>query len=182
DESVKGHSAADGLESANSSSGALDAFQKYAATGAGVGVAVIDSGIAVHPDLQNVVKTVDFTGWPNQQVDPYGHGTHVAGIIGGSGQSSQGLYAGVAPSVRLTNLRVLDGTGMGYTSDIISAVEWAIDNRNAVGNDGQSLNIRVLNLSLGHPAYEPAATDPLAVVCRKAVQAGLVVVVASGNY
>ena len=70
DERLQGHSAADGLEAANSSSGALAAFQKYAVTGAGVGVAVIDSGIAVHPDLQNVVKTVDFTGGPNVRVDP----------------------------------------------------------------------------------------------------------------
>src|SRR5213593_1062518 len=74
DEPVKGHNAIDGLEPANNSSGALAAFQKYAATGAGVGVAVIDSGVAVHPDLQNVVKTVDFTGGLNLRVDPYGHG------------------------------------------------------------------------------------------------------------
>ena len=185
DAPIKGHSAADGLEAPNNSSGALAAIQKYAAmypaAGAGVGVAIIDSGIASHPDLPNLVKTVDFTGGPNVPGDPFGHGTHVAGIIGGSGQSSQGLYAGVAPSARLINLRVLDASGGGSTSNVISAIEWAIDNRNALGDDGKPLNIRVLNISAGHAPYESSSTDPLAVACRQAVQAGLVVVVSAGN-
>jgi serine protease AprX len=184
DEPLKFTSAADGLEPPNSSSGALAAFQKYAAAGTGVGVAIIDSGIASHPDLPNVVQTVDFTvpaGAPNVQTDPFGHGTHVAGIVAGSGQSSQGLYAGVAPSARLINLRVLDASGGGSTSNVISAIDWVIANRNALGNDGKPLNIRVINLSLGHAPYESSITDPLSVECRKAVQAGIVVVVSAGN-
>jgi len=185
DAPMKGHSTADGLEAPNSSSGALAAFQKYAEmypdAGAGVGVAIVDSGVASHPDLPNVVKTVDFTGAPNVRSDPHGHGTHVAGIIGGSGQSSQGLYAGVAPSARLINLRVLDATGAGSTSNVISAIDWAIDNQNALGDDGKPLNIRVMNISAGHTPYESSATDPLAAACRRAVQAGIVVVVSAGN-
>lgn len=182
DAKVNGKNAVDGLEPPNSSSGGLAARQKYSAAGAGIGVAIIDSGIAVHPDIQNVVKTVDFTGGPNVQTDPYGHGTHVAGIIGGSGQSSQGLYAGIAPSARLINLRVLDSNGIGPTSSVIDAIEWAIANRNAPGDDGNSMNIRVINISLGHEPYESASTDPLAVMCRMAVQAGIVVVVSAGNH
>ena len=57
-----------------------------------------------------------------------------------------------------------------------------INNRNARGNDGQTLNIRVINLSLGHLPLESAATDPLAVACRMAVKAGIVVVASAGNY
>src|SRR5213594_1281996 len=182
DEPVKGKSAADGAEPPNSSSGGLAALQKYSAAGAGIGVAILDSGIAPHPDLPNVGKTVDFTGGPNIRTDPYGHGTHVAGIIGGSGQSSQGLYAGIAPSARLINLRVLDGTGAGTSSSVIDAIEWAISNRNALGDDGKSMNIRVINISLGHAPYESAATDPLTIMCRIAVQAGIVVVASAGNH
>jgi len=182
DHPVKMNSAADGFESANSSSGALDAFQRFGATGSGVGVAVIDSGIADHADLNNVVANVDFTtDGPAVRTDPFGHGTHVAGILAGSGLSSNGLYAGVAPGARLVNLRVLDANGGGYTRDVIAAIDWAIANRNMPGNDGQSMNIRVLNLSLGHLPQEGAETDPLAVACRRAVQAGLVVVAAAGN-
>src|SRR6185436_12940440 len=119
DQPVRGTSL-DGTEAPNYSSGGLLARTNWAATGAGIGVAVIDSGIAVHPDLLNVVKTVDFTGGLNVRMDPFGHGTHVAGIIGGSGASSGGQYAGIAPGVRLINLRVLDGQGGGSTSAVIA--------------------------------------------------------------
>jgi serine protease AprX len=176
-------SALDGTEeAANSSSGALDALQRTGATGSGVGVGIVDSGIADHADLNNVVYNMDFTTTgPAVRTDPYGHGTHVAGIVAGSGQSSNGLYAGVAPGARLVNLRVLDADGRGTTSNVIAAIDWAIANKNMPGNDGQSMNIRVLNLSLGHMPQESAETDPLAVACRRAVQAGIVVVAAAGN-
>jgi serine protease AprX len=84
--------------------------------------------------------------------------------------------------VNLVNLRVLDKNGSGYTSNVINAIQWAIANRNAIGPNGKPLNIRVLNLSLGHAPYESAATDPLTIACRKAVAAGIVVVVSAGNY
>jgi subtilisin family serine protease len=84
--------------------------------------------------------------------------------------------------VNLVNLRVLDQDGNGYVSDVIEAIEWAVQNRNALGKDNRPLNIRVINLSLGHVPYESAATDPLAIACRKAVMAGIVVVAAAGNY
>jgi serine protease AprX len=175
-------SSTDLTEVATSSSGAQAAYSRWGATGNGVGVAVIDSGIAIHPDLTNVVYSMDFTaGGSSQQTDPYGHGTHVAGIVAGSGLSSNGLYAGIAPAARLINLRVLDGTGNGSTSDVIAAIDWVMDNRNAPGNDGQSMNIRVINMSLGHMPMEGADTDPLSAAARMAVQSGIVVVAAAGN-
>jgi len=165
-------------------SGAAVAASTYSVNGSGIGVAVIDSGIEDRPDLHpNVVKVVDYVdvGKTNKG-DPYGHGTHVAGIIAGSGKSSFGVYAGVATGARLIDLRVLDGNGRGYVSDVIAAIEWAVANRNSKGWDGRALNIRVINMSLGHQPYESADTDPLTLACRKAVGAGLVVVVAAGNY
>jgi serine protease AprX len=180
------NSTVNGTEPPNSSSGALAALNNFGAAGAGVGVAIVDSGISSKTGgaLPNLVYSIDFTA-SNGRGDPYGHGTHVAGIVGGSGAdggNTGNMYAGVAPSARLIDLRVLDGTGIGSTSSVIAAIDWAIANRNANGFDGKPLNIRVINLSLGHLPQEGAATDPLAVECRRAVQSGLVVVAAAGNY
>src|SRR5579872_5019816 len=103
--------------------------------GAGIGVAVIDSGINdSHPDLRNpdgtsrVVYHQDFTGTPTTnangaQYDLYGHGTHVAGIIGGNGSLSGGEYSGVAPGVSLVDLRALDANGAGTDSTVIAAIQ-----------------------------------------------------------
>ncbi len=153
--------------------GALDAALAYGVTGAGIGIAVIDSGIGGHVDLPNVVHTVDFTGG-NTGGDEFGHGTHVAGIVAGNGMASGGQYAGMAPGAHLIDLKVLSASGGGQTSDVIEALEWAILNRDIY-------NIRVINLSLGHMPYESADTDPMTLMVRAAVDAGIVVVVSAGN-
>ena len=163
-------------------SGAEAAAQTYGAVGAGIGIAIIDSGIANVPDLQNVVKSVNFTGdGQGPRSDPFGHGTHVAGLAAGSGAMSGGRFKGIAPGASLIDLRVLTSDGGGLTSDAISAVEWVIANRNTIGDNGQPMNIRVINLSLGHAPFEPTATDPLTTICREAVRQGIVVVAAAGN-
>src|SRR6185436_17935235 len=146
------------------------------ATGTSVTVAVIDSGIAAASFEAGRIKTSrDFTtGLANPPAavasDAYGHGTHVAGLMG----SSQPEIRGVAPGVKLVNLRVLDGTGRGSTSNVLLALQWAVANRAAYGID-------VINLSLGHVIYENAATDPLVQAVETAVRAGIVVVVSAGN-
>src|SRR2546430_2670845 len=84
-------------------------------------------------------------------------------------------YRGLAPKVKFVVLKVLDKTGAGYTSDVIRAVDFAVANRSTLGID-------VINLSLGHPIYEPAATDPLVRAVERASQAGVIVVAAAGNY
>jgi serine protease AprX len=158
-------------------------------TGAGVGVAVIDSGISSwHDDLghngwsttvrtragQRVVGFVDFVNGRTQQYDDNGHGTHVAGTIAGNGYDSYGARAGVAPEAHLVGLKVLDESGRGVISDVIAALEWVVANR-AVHN------IRVANLSVGAAVTESYNTDPLALAAKRAVDAGIVVVAAAGN-
>ncbi|MGH9749772.1 MAG: S8 family serine peptidase, partial [Candidatus Polarisedimenticolia bacterium] len=152
--------------------------------GRGVGVAVVDTGVAVHPDLYRSrgspqVVEVEIVGRETGLADYFGHGTHVAGIIGGTGASSSDRYSyrtftGVAPAVQILSLRALAPDGSGYTSDIIAAIDWAIRFRS-------TYNVRVLNLSLGHPVYESYATDPLCRAVRAASDAGILVVVAAGN-
>src|SRR3954470_4328077 len=147
--------------------------------GQGIGVAIVDSGISPHAALVNkVVANVSLiTGDPSVS-DAFGHGTHVAGIIAGNATASRsvtGLYnGGVAPGAQLINVRVLGADGVGRTSDVIAGIRWAIDNR-------ARYNIRIINLSLGHPVMEPSTTDPLCEFLRDAVTAGIVVVAAAGN-
>jgi serine protease AprX len=150
-------------------------------TGAGIGVALIDSGIANVADLtaKNIVYSQDFTGL-GSTVDQYGHGTHVAGILAGNGASSPSstsfyTFKGVAPNVNIVNLRVLDENGSGTDSEVIAAIQKAIALKS-------TYNIRVINLSLGRPVYESYAVDPLCQAVEQAWKAGIVVVVAAGNY
>ncbi|MBI3400965.1 MAG: S8 family peptidase [Acidobacteria bacterium] len=147
-------------------------------SGAGIGVAVIDSGIAPSDDFEGrITAFYDFTrgGIPTQPYDDYGHGTHVAGLIGSGGKLSDYQYQGVAPEVRFVGLKVLDRNGAGSTSDVIKALEYVAANHTR-------LNVQIVNLSLGHPIYEPAKTDPLVQAVEKAAAEGLIVVTAAGNY
>src|SRR5688572_10616804 len=148
-------------------------------SGRGVVVAVIDSGIEMSQEFEGrVLRFYDFTGGRSVQTTPfddYGHGTHVAGTIGGSGALSYNRdYRGLAPNVKFVVLKALDKSGAGYTSDVIRAVDFAVANRAKLGID-------IINLSLGHPIYEPAATDPLVQAVERAARAGVIVVAAAGN-
>jgi serine protease AprX len=148
-----------------------------AVTGQGIGIAIVDSGIASHSALTNkVVANVSFVTGDSSTHDAYGHGTHVAGIIAGqSGPSVTSLYdGGIAPGAQLVNVRVLDADGRGFTSDVIAGIDWVIANR-------ARYKIRVMNLSLGHPVGESCVTDPLCEAVARAVGAGIVVVASAGN-
>ena len=157
-------------------------------SGAGIGVAVIDSGINDnHPDLwdsteshSRVVYHQDFTGTPTTNSsganwDLYGHGTHVAGIIGGNGNLSGGQYEGVAPGVNLVDLRALDENGAGTDSTVIAAIQEAIALQS-------TYNIRIINLSLGRGIGVSYTQDPLCQAVEQAWKSGILVVVAAGNY
>ncbi|HEV3216071.1 MAG TPA: S8 family serine peptidase [Vicinamibacterales bacterium] len=147
--------------------------------GQGITIAVIDSGIARHPALsQRVIANVSLVSGDPDVDDEFGHGTHIAGIIAGNPSAAAGvtsLYTGgIAPGARLINVRVLGKDGTGWTSDVIAGIEWAISNRSRY-------NIRIINLSLGHPVTEPSATDPLDQAVLKATSAGIVVIASAGN-
>ncbi|MBV8906259.1 MAG: S8 family serine peptidase, partial [Acidobacteriia bacterium] len=129
-----------------------DLAHRYGWTGQGIGVAVIDSGISPHTDLNvasgaqsRVVYSQSFVAGEPSAADRYGHGTHVAGIIAGNGAMSKGTsrnLGGIAPQVDIVNLRALDENGAGTDSSVIAAIDEAIELKN-------QYNIRVINLSLG---------------------------------
>jgi serine protease AprX len=157
--------------------------------GAGVGVAVIDSGVTSwHDDLtyngtnsnvrvvggQRVAKFVDFVNGRTTPYDDNGHGTHVAGIIAGNGYDTRGARAGIAPAAHIVSLKVLDDHGGGYISNVIAALDWVVTNKDAY-------NVRVVNLSVGARVTESYNTDPLTLAAKRVVDAGVVVVTAAGN-
>jgi serine protease AprX len=160
--------------------GSTSVRQDYGYDGSGIGVAVIDSGVAPsHDDLldgagQRIDRFVDFVNGGTSPYDDYGHGTHVAGIIAGNGFDSSGARSGVAPGARLTVLKVLDASGNGHISDVIAAIDYVVENKDA-------LNIRVINLSVATGVYESYNADPLTLAAQRAVRAGIVVVTAAGN-
>jgi len=160
--------------------GLLGLGQLSRVTGQGIGVAILDSGITPHAALSNrVVANVSFVPGDPGVTDGFGHGTHVAGIIAGDGAAAAGvtpLYTGgIAPGASLVNVRVLGNDGSAYVSDVIAGLEWVIAHK-------LDYNIRVVNMSLGHPVTEQCSFDPLCQEVAKVVNAGIVVVAAAGNY
>jgi serine protease AprX len=176
------------------SSGADLVYQYSSLSGNGVGVAVVDSGVHRHKDLDGstrVVCTKDFVSaepimkydeethtWI-RVYDPCGHGTHVAGIVAGNGKASDGsrytrTFYGIARKAKIVDVRVLDDQGMGSVSNAIAGIQWVIANK-------AKYNIRVLNLSLGHPVGESYTTDPLCQAVEAAWKSGIVVICAAGN-
>jgi serine protease AprX len=167
----------DAMDRSAATIGARWVVESLGFDGSGIGVATIDSGVSAwHEDLASG-RVVHFADFVNAQVSPYddyGHGTHVAGIIAGSGHASDGARRGVASGANLIVLKALDSTGGGYSSNVIAALDYAIANR-------ETYNIRVINLSVAAGVYESYDTDPLTLAARRAVEAGIVVVAAAGN-
>src|SRR5438445_910138 len=155
--------------------------------GTGVGVAVIDSGVNTINDLgvpatshTRVVYSANFDTSSSTTGDSYGHGTHVAGIIAGNAAGSSCgncdvTFRGIAPNANIVNLRALDANGQATDSMVIAAIQQAIALKS-------QYNIRVINLSLGRGIFESYTLDPLCQAVEQAWKAGIVVVVAAGNY
>ena len=151
--------------------------------GDGVSVAVIDTGIAMHPSLMKgpngrprspVVGWVDFVEGKRAPVDPNGHGTHIAGIIADATTGEDGEYNGMAPAARLVGVRVLDRTGAGDYEKVIRGIQWVIRNKDRY-------NIKVMNLSLHSLVQSPYWADPMNQAVMRAWAEGITVVVAAGN-
>ena len=168
-------------------------------TGAGVDVALIDSGTVpvdglrtagkvVHgPDLSFEGRTCTLLGCkpgPAATLDTYGHGTHMAGIIAGRDDAapgtvdgaSSGNFVGMAPDARIVSIKIADAQGRTDVSQAIAAIDWVIQHKNANG-----MNIRVLNMSFGTDGVQSYQLDPLAYAAEQAWHKGIVVVVAAGN-
>ena len=147
--------------------------------GYGVGVAIVDTGICLHKDFteggNRVVAFKDFINGKKEPYDDNGHGTHVAGIIGGNGYSSKGKYIGIAPACNFIIIKVLDHRGDGNISDVLAGLQWIIDNR-------KKYNIRVVNISVGTSAKDTMDENSLLVQGVNAVwDSEIIVVVAAGN-
>ena len=150
--------------------------------GQGITIAVIDSGVSVDSDFSvsgsrnksRLLKQIVFCTNSTSSNDVYGHGTHVAGIIAGNGSDSGGLYTGVAPQANLISLKIADGTGMAYESDVVKALQWVYDN-------SASYNIRVVNLSLNSTVQMTYHLSPLNAAAEILWFNGIVVVASSGN-
>ncbi len=144
--------------------------------GQGIGVAVLDTGISDHPDMADkIVGFKDFVNGKDHYYDDNGHGTHICGIIGGNGKSSNGKYMGVAPRCHLVVGKVLDHRGDGNSDDVIEGIDWVINNM-------KRYKIRILNISVGTTKEVESEEDSsLVKAVDKAWDNGLVVVVAAGN-
>ncbi|HEX2231947.1 MAG TPA: S8 family serine peptidase [Thermoleophilaceae bacterium] len=164
-----------------------EAWQR--ATGKGVGVAVIDTGIAdqmpefrryVHRTSSRVVATAVTNPCALTDTDSYGHGTHVAGLIGGNSlmldpsDPAYGTRMGVAPEANLVSVKVADEDGNATVLDVIAGLQFVVEYRKA-------FNIRVANLSLAAAEPESYRLDPLDAAVEQAWFAGVVVVAAAGN-
>jgi serine protease AprX len=159
--------------------GALLARQTFSVTGSGVGICVVDTGI--DPAHEQVaprgVTFHDFIGSSTTAYDNHGHGTHVASIAAGDGDSTTGgpsasaaAHIGVAPGAGLYAAKVLDAGGSGPDDGVMAGIQWC------AGQPG----VRVISMSLGD-SVPSDGTDPMSAAVDAATAAGKVVVVAAGN-
>jgi serine protease AprX len=164
-------------------------WNTYRGTGRGVGVAVVDTGIAGDlPDFRRsttdkssrVIGSAVVNPDATTAGDRYGHGTHVAGIIAGDsrnrddGDNNKGRFMGVAPGANLISIKASDDDGNATVLDVIAGIQFAVDHK-------AEYNIRVLNLSLESSATESYKTDPLDAAVEAAWFKGIFVVAAAGN-
>lgn len=144
--------------------------------GTGIVIAVLDTGVGKHPDLDGKVLAFhDFVNGRHVSYDDSGHGTHVCGILCGSGGLSEGRYRGMAPGARLVVGKVLDAKGDGETENMIEGLEWVLAQRDRY-------RIRILNISVGIGALDDRLKE--AALMRKLEQLwdeGILVVCAAGN-
>ena len=146
----------------------------YPYSGKGITVAVLDSGICLHPDIGgSLIGFRDFVSGYRRPYDDSGHGTHVAGCICGSGMVSAGKYAGIAPGARVLSCKVLDDRGEGAAKDMMGALEWCIQTKDLYGT-------KIVSLSVGTDKDE-GVVRMLRQGLELVWQAGLLPVVAAGN-
>ena len=159
-------------------------------TGQGVGVALIDSGVAPVDGLTTPGKVVNGPDLSFESQNPsleyldtFGHGTHMAGIIAGRDSEATSVsssdtthFMGMAPDAQIVSIKVADALGQTDVSQVLAAIDWVVQHQKDNG-----MNIRVLNLSYGTDSNQSYVLDPLAYAAEQAWLHGIVVVVAAGN-
>jgi serine protease AprX len=157
-------------------SGATSAWSGKAGapdTGTGVTVAVLDTGVDLtNPDLAGHVIAVNVNASASGSNDGYGHGTHVAGVIGG--QDATGQYVGIAPGANIVSVKVSDDTGGAYESDVLRGLQW-------VGLNRSAYKIRAINLSVSASVPQSYATSPIDAAVENLWRQGVTVVTSAGN-
>ena len=169
-----------------------DQFWNDGYTGAGVDIALIDSGVSPVDGLTVSNKVINGPDLSFESQDPdlryldsFGHGTHLAGIMAGQADSTPSRittkeakrhFLGIAPDARIVNVKVATRNGATDVSQVIAALDWVVQHRNDNG-----MNIRVINLSFGTDSSQSYILDPLAFAVEQAWNHGIVVVVAAGN-
>lgn len=139
-------------------------------------IAVLDTGVAGHPDLAGrILDFRDFVNHKNAAYDDSGHGTHVCGIACGNGRLSAGRYRGISPFSNLVVGKVLDREGNGNAQTMIEGIKWVLDKREKYG-------IRILNISIGTGQLDDKEREAALVGwLETAWDMGLLVVCAAGN-
>lgn len=159
----------------------LDVARKRGLTGKGVGIAIFDTGIGYHPDLfesksPGLVAFHDTTTERKSYYDDNGHGTHVAGIIAGSGESTDGMLQGIAPGCHYVVIKILNKNGEGNIEHVLLGIRWLLEH-------WQEYNIRIVNISVGSAKGKEFGEDsPLVKGVEKLWNAGLTVLTAAGNH
>lgn len=136
----------------------------------------MDTGIAEHPDFEHRIAGFrDYIGNQKKIYDDNGHGSHVAGIIGGSGRMSQGLYSGIAPACHFVAIKVLDKKGNGNTESMIEGIKWMVEHQ-------EEYHIRIMNISVGMVlSARNEERGRLLRAVEYAWDSGIIVVAAAGN-
>jgi serine protease AprX len=145
------------------------------ATGKGITVAVVDTGLDRNHNDFHLIHRVDGSRQNNLahiDGDNYGHGTHVASIVGS--RSEDGRYIGIAPDARVLGVDVADDNGVAFESDLLRGLDWVYQHE-------KDQKIRVVNLSVGVGMPESYSTSPIDAAVERLWHDGLVVVAAAGN-
>ena len=159
----------------------LNYARRQQLTGKGIGVAIFDTGIGYHPDLfpsgQNrLAAFIDTVYGKNNYYDDNGHGTHITGILAGSGKACGGLFEGVAPGCHFVIIKVLNQRGEGNTENVLAGISWVLKHH-------KEYDIRIVNISVGSTRGKHFdESSPLVQGVNKLWSAGLTVFTAAGNH
>lgn len=154
----------------------IDDIHRVGITGKNIGIAIIDTGMSAHFDLKDsIICFKDYVNNRKNYYDDNGHGTHVAGIIGGSGRKSGGKYKGIAPDSKLIIIKCLDYKGNGSIKNALEGCKFIEKNR-------EKYNIRIVNISLGTSVEKKEADmETLIDGVEHLWKKGFIVVAAAGN-